>query len=159
MNFLNNKQSTFKRTPSVLSYSSPSNILRRPTANNNNGSIKEFNQSVNAVQLEAHLKDFLHKTMQGDIDQSAVKKGPSSEYKFPIKPNPLVSNMKHGPKTQNGSQHDQENIENEMEPSRDDLITSIVKNSITGDIEDINKDCFTSKAAIVTESGDNRLQR
>ena len=110
------------------------------------------------MQLEAHLKEFLNKTMQGDIDQSGMKK-PVSEYKFPIKPNPLISNMKHGPKTQNGSQHDQENIENEMEPSRDDLITSIVKNSITGDIEDINKDCFASKAAIVTDSGDNRLQR
>jgi hypothetical protein len=98
MNFLN-KQSTFKRTPSVLSYSSPSNILRRPTANNNNnGSIKEFNQSVNAAQLEAQLKDFLYKTMQQDVDQSQMKK-PASEYKFPIKPNPLISNMKQGPKT------------------------------------------------------------
>jgi hypothetical protein len=36
--------------------------------------------------------------MQQDIDTSNLKK-PSSEYKFPIKPNPLVSNLKQGPKT------------------------------------------------------------
>lgn len=66
-------------------------MIRRP-APNNNGSIKEFNQSVVAAQLEAHLKDYV-KSIQGDFDTGSLKK-PSSEYKFPIKPNPLVSLLK-----------------------------------------------------------------
>jgi hypothetical protein len=99
--FLGAKQSTFKRTPSVLSYSSPSHILRGRTAhNNNNSSLKEISQTVSAAQLEAHLKDYLYKTMQVDLETSSLKK-PSSEYKFPIKP--MVSNLKQGPKTMNGS--------------------------------------------------------
>ena len=51
--------------------------------------------------------------------------------------------MKQGPKTQLGSQHDQENIENEEEPQREDILASLVKTNITGDIEDINKDGFS----------------
>lgn len=69
--------------------------------------------------------------------------------------------MKQGPKTQTGSQHekdDVDNLENEVEPAREDLISSLVKNTITGDIEDINKDGFSQKAVAAT-GGHLTLQR
>ena len=47
-----------------------------------------------------------------------------------------------------------------MIPQREGVMASLMRNSITGDIEDINKDGFASKAAInsaVPSSG--RLRR
>jgi hypothetical protein len=69
--------------------------------------------------------------------------------------------LKQGPKTQLGSRHENENIDNEEEPPREDILTSLVKANITGDIEDINKDGFSQKAASATgqTQSDLRLHR
>jgi hypothetical protein len=52
-------------------------------------------------------------------------------------------------------------MDNDIDQDRDNLITSIVKNNITGDIEDINKDGFSSKAATIDPliPSELRLQR
>lgn len=57
-----------------------------------------------AAQLEFQLKEYLMKTL-AETDGPSVKKH-GSEYRFPIKPNALVSMLKQGPKTQNGSRHE-----------------------------------------------------
>ena len=60
--------------------------------------MKELPQAVTTKKLEEQLKDFLQRHNLVDGDTASVKK-PCSEYKYPIKPNPLINNMKAGPKT------------------------------------------------------------
>jgi hypothetical protein len=110
------------------------------------------------------LRDLIFKNMQNDVESNTTKK-PSSEYRFPIKPSPLVSNMKQGPKTQNGSQHENANIdnmENEVDSQRGEEMVPIsrYKTNLTGDIEDVGKEGFSSKVAATSGNPNElRLQR
>ena len=99
-----------------------------------------------------------------DLIPTGSTKKPSSLCKFPLKPQALINPMK-GPRTSILSQHDSdnpENQENEGQVKRDDqLLASIAKQAITGDIEDIiiNKGDFGIKAALTSLGGDQRFSR